>query len=70
MVDNKEIKKHFYSDSNEKAVFIDILKSIACLCVLLGHVINGMLKDGMVVSTVLYEINTYVYLFHVPCFFL
>lgn len=55
--------------SYERIVFIDILKSIACLCVLVGHVINGMLKDGMDVSAVLRTVNSYVYLFHVPCFF-
>lgn len=54
---------------HERIVFIDILKSTACLCVLVGHVINGMIKDGMDVSTVLRTVNSYVYLFHVPCFF-
>lgn len=54
---------------HERIVFIDILKSIACLCVLVGHVINGMIKDGMDVSAVLRTVNSYVYLFHVPCFF-
>lgn len=56
-------------EAYEKIVFIDILKAIACLCVLIGHVINGMIKDGMEISESLRMINTYVYLFHVPCFF-
>lgn len=56
--------------THERIVFIDSLKSIACLCVLVGHVINGMVKDGMDVSVVLRTVNSYVYLFHVPCFFL
>lgn len=55
--------------STEKIVFVDILKAIACLCVLIGHVINGMMKDGMDVSEPLRLLNSYVYLFHVPCFF-
>lgn len=55
--------------SNNQLVFINILKSIACICVLVGHVLNGMIKDGMEIHLVLYHINTFVYLFHVPCFF-
>jgi fucose 4-O-acetylase-like acetyltransferase len=53
----------------ENYVYIDVLKSIACLCVLIGHVLNGMIKAGMEVAPVLVHLNTFVYLFHVPCFF-
>lgn len=57
------------ADTHERIVFIDILKSIACLCVLIGHVINGLIKDGLAVPDFLRALNSYVYLFHVPCFF-
>ncbi len=50
-------------------LYIDILKAIACICVLVGHVINGIIKAGISVSGLLIHLNTYVYLFHVPCFF-
>lgn len=55
--------------SNNQFVFINILKSIACICVLVGHVLKGMIKYGIEIHLVLYHINTFVYLFHVPCFF-
>jgi fucose 4-O-acetylase-like acetyltransferase len=55
--------------SNDQIVFIDILKSIACLCVVVGHVLMGMIKAGMEIHWVLYHICTFLYLFHVPCFF-
>lgn len=57
------------TDTYERVIFIDVLKSIACLCVLVGHVINGLIKDGMTVPDLLRMVNSYVYLFHVPCFF-
>lgn len=57
------------TDTYERALFIDVLKAIACLCVLVGHVINGLIKDGMIVPDLLRMVNSYVYLFHVPCFF-
>lgn len=63
-------------DSREKSykkgmrnTFIDILKSIACICVLLGHVISGIQKANFTVSPLLYHLCRYIYLFHVPCFF-
>lgn len=57
------------NSEHKRIFFIDILKSLACICVMIGHVINGMIKDGMDVSVLLRTVNSYVYLFHVPCFF-
>lgn len=57
------------TDTHDRLVYIDVLKSIACLCVMVGHVINGLIRDGLAVSDLLRMINSYVYLFHVPCFF-
>ena len=54
---------------NEQLIFINVLKSISCICVLIGHVIKGIIKAGIDVSPILYHISVYVYLFHVPCFF-
>lgn len=56
-------------NSNEQLIFINVLKSISCICVLIGHVIKGIIKAGIDVSPILYHISVYVYLFHVPCFF-
>lgn len=50
-------------------LYIDILKAIACISVLAGHVIGGIAKAGIDTSGILIHIHTYVYLFHVPCFF-
>lgn len=50
-------------------LYIDILKAIACICVVIGHVIAGIAKAGIDISKLLLHIHTYVYLFHVPCFF-
>lgn len=55
--------------SNDQLVFINVLKSISCICVLIGHVVKGIIKAGMDVSPILYHLSIYVYLFHVPCFF-
>lgn len=56
-------------DSKEHILWIDILKAMACICVLLGHVINGLIKADMLVPNLVRHFNTYIYLFHVPCFF-
>lgn len=53
----------------ERILYIDILKAIACICVLIGHVIGGIIKADMEVSVILRQLHTYVFLFHVPCFF-
>lgn len=53
----------------KRILYIDILKAIACICVLLGHVVGGIMKAGISVSQGLYDLHTFVFLFHVPCFF-
>lgn len=53
----------------ERTLYIDILKAIACICVLAGHVIAGIAKADISVSEELRSLHTFVYLFHVPCFF-
>ena len=57
------------TDDAGKIVFIDVLKSFACLCVVIGHVIRGMRKEPIEVSVVLSVLADFVYYFHVPCFF-
>lgn len=54
---------------SRRIAFIDILKSIACISVLIGHVLNGIIKADFIVSPLLCHLYRYVYLFHVPCFF-
>lgn len=56
-------------EKKEKFEFIDILKSFACLCVVIGHVIRGLRKGPIEVSLFLKDVADFVYLFHVPCFF-
>lgn len=55
--------------SQRYVLYIDILKAIACICVLVGHVISGIIKADIEVSELLRHLCEYVYLFHVPCFF-
>jgi fucose 4-O-acetylase-like acetyltransferase len=57
------------TQEREKVIFIDVLKSFACLCVVLGHVIKGLRKEPIEVAGILTVISNFVYFFHVPCFF-
>lgn len=57
------------TNAEGKTVFIDALKSFACLCVVLGHVIRGLRKEPIEISGVLTILADFVYYFHVPCFF-
>lgn len=57
------------AEREKHVLYIDILKAIACICVLVGHVIGGIVKANIYVSNVLSHLCAYVYLFHVPCFF-
>ncbi len=61
--------KYMQDMKEHHVVYIDILKAIACICVLVGHVVGGIMKANIDISEILIHIHTYVYLFHVPCFF-
>lgn len=51
--------------------WIDIVKWIACMLVLLGHFFQSMVKSGIMQQTALYDwFQHTIYLFHVPLFFI
>jgi len=55
----------------EREVWIDNIKVIACILVVLGHFFQSMTKAGILPVTDLYNwFNQTIYLFHVPLFFI
>ncbi len=51
--------------------FVDTVKGIAIICVVLGHIANGYLNSKIVPDTAVYQhIYNIVYSFHMPLFFL
>ena len=57
-------------EKKEKFEFIDILKSFACLCVVIGHVIRGLRKGPIEVSLFLKDVADFVYLHSCSLLFL
>lgn len=52
-------------------MWVDDIKVIACILVVLGHFFQSMTKAGIVPAGNLYEwFNTTIYYFHVPLFFI
>lgn len=57
--------------SRDKESWIDIVKWIACMLVLLGHFFQSMVKSGIMEAGILWQwFDHTVYLFHVPLFFI
>ena len=55
----------------KREVWVDDVKVIACVLVVLGHFFQSMMKAGIVPAGNLYEwFNTTIYYFHVPLFFI
>lgn len=55
----------------KREVWVDDVKVIACILVVLGHFFQSMTKTGIVPAGNLYEwFNTTIYYFHVPLFFI
>lgn len=55
----------------KREVWVDDIKVIACILVVLGHFFQSMTKAGIVPAGNLYEwFNTTIYYFHVPLFFI
>ena len=55
----------------KREVWVDDVKVIACILVVLGHFFQSMTKAGIVPAGNLYEwFNTTIYYFHVPLFFI
>lgn len=56
-------------DKQSRLEWLDILRVFGCICVLVYHVINGLIKDGMEVNGGLAFLSDMISLFHVPIFF-
>ncbi len=55
----------------EREIWIDDVKVVACILVLLGHLMQSMTKSNIVPSSDLYLwFNKTIYYFHVPLFFI
>lgn len=54
-----------------KDPWVDIVKWVACMLVLLGHFFQSMIKSGIISHTMLFTwFQHTIYLFHVPLFFI
>lgn len=54
-----------------RILWIDYVKVIACILVVLGHFFQSMVKANILLETDLYKwFNTTIYYFHVPLFFI
>lgn len=51
--------------------WVDHVKVVACILVVLGHFFQSMVKAGIIADNSLYQwFNTTIYFFHVPLFFI
>lgn len=51
--------------------WVDNLKELACILVVLGHFFQSMVKSGIIEDSFLYQwFNTTIYYFHIPLFFI
>lgn len=56
---------------NKREVWVDYIKVIACILVVLGHFFQSMVKSGVLPRNNLFNwFNTSIYYFHVPLFFI
>jgi len=57
--------------SEEREIWVDYVKMVACVLVVLGHFFQSMVKAGILPDNNLYQLfNTTIYYFHVPLFFI
>lgn len=57
--------------ARKREVWVDDVKVVACILVVLGHFFQSMTKAGIIPAGNLYEwFNTIIYYFHVPLFFI
>lgn len=55
---------------NEREIWIDNLKAIACVLVVVGHMLQGLIKSEIIFETPFYLwFETTTYYIHVPVFF-
>lgn len=56
---------------NNREIWVDYVKVIACVLVVFGHFFQSMTKAGILPETALYQwFNQTIYYFHVPLFFI
>lgn len=59
------------SELKKRVIWIDNVKVIACILVVLGHFFQSMIKSGLMPENNLYEwFEQTIYYFHVPLFFI
>ena len=59
------------SDKGQREIWVDNVKVIACVLVVLGHFFQSMVKSEIMADTDLFEwFNQTIYYFHVPLFFI
>ena len=57
--------------SKQRDSWVDLVKLVACILVVLGHFFQSVVKAGIIQDSLLYEwFNTTIYYFHVPLFFI
>ena len=55
----------------KREYWVDNVKVLACILVVLGHFFQSMVKSGIITDNSLYQwFNTTIYYFHVPLFFI
>ena len=65
------IKKKSMSDIKQREIWVDNVKVIACVLVVLGHFFQSMIKANILPANDLYRwFNQTIYYFHVPLFFI
>lgn len=56
---------------NKRIVWVDNVKNIAFILVALGHLLQGLIKAGIMQNSAEFTFfNTFIYTFHVPLFFI
>lgn len=59
------------TNTGKREKWVDYVKIIACILVVLGHFFQSMVKANIIEASVLYNwFNTTIYYFHVPLFFI
>lgn len=59
------------TEMNHREIWVDYVKAIACVLVVLGHFLQSMTKANILPENALYQwFNQTIYYFHVPLFFI
>ncbi len=59
------------ASEKKRDIWVDNVKVVACILVVLGHFYQSMVKSGIADDTFFYKLfNNTIYYFHVPLFFI